>query len=335
MNIKPSEVLESKTFSIELVKNKIKEMLLNKNGNIKGSFCKNSFIENRNIIELFQNILFYTRFLNIDDDWKIRIHCILFNLSDYPTCPNCGKKVFKYSKNDFRIGFNRYCSFSCRKKQVAHPFTFMSKEDYDNFRERQSKVRKGSKLTDEWIDKLKKSASKESVKKKKRETCLDRYGLENPGVLGAYYSKNSIIFIEKYFKDNNINPNKCYYKNGGVNKKEFFQIIGKKYVSYDLVIFSDEKSALEKDLSKIERVIEYNGPWHYLEEELDVIGDTPATPYSTNSKTVRETYEFDLMKKEHMLQYTKEYEIYWEAEPLIRRLGYEPEGIRKVWAYHL
>ena len=157
--------------------------------------------------------------------------------------------------------------------------------------------------------KLKDSANKESVKNKKIKTCEEKYGIKNPGVMGAYASKSAYLFIKKFIEDNNINDALCYYKGGGINGKEYYQMIYDDvkskyiYVSYDFVLFKDDK------LKEIDMVLEYNGPWHYTKEEVELDPKGNSSPYK-NSKSKMEVYEFDIKKLSHIPASKKL--IFWE-----------------------
>ena len=74
-------------------------------------------------------------------------------------------------------------------------------------------------------------------------------------------------------------------------------------MSYDLVVFDDN--------NKILLVLEYNGPWHYKLDDVNLDENGPATQYE-KSKSKLETYNFDLLKLNTIFVECKNILIYWE-----------------------
>lgn len=306
VNFDFTKIKKSNEINIMSLKKLILENGLIKNGKPNNLINRNFFV-NKHLI-IFQNVFYYTDFLSNHVKISERLYCILNNLIDNENC-ECGKKIIKFK--NFISGYNQYCSQSCSNR-------------YTNFK-RDEKIYKliGNKtsttrilngtynVTDETRKKQSKSALDPIVKRKKELTNIKRYGLSNPGVLGAYSSKSAENFIRNYIKENNINENICYFKNGGINKKEYYQIIldntngGKKYVSYDLTIFKD------KELTTLDKIIEYNGPWHYRYNDYINRPNEPATPYK-NSKTIKDAYNFDILKNNHIFALGIDIFIYWE-----------------------
>src|SRR5208283_2625271 len=73
---------------------------------------------------------------------------------------------------------------------------------------------------------------KETMEKFKA-ICMEKYGVENPGVLGAVASKAGEKYIRNFISENKIDESKCYFKNGGINKNEYFlNVYDKKLQKY-------------------------------------------------------------------------------------------------------
>lgn len=271
---------------------------------------------------VFKSIFYYTRHLIKDSTFKHRIFCILNNINEYPKC-KCGNIITKTFENSLKnFSYNLYCSQSCANRYTNFK---KPKEYYKAITKKVVKTRKKNnsyKLS----PKHREVFWSEESNIKRKETNLKKYGVANPGVLGAYSSKAAFNYITKFLEENNIPLKHAYYKNGGVNNKEFFQYISidngeNKYVSYDLVVFEDVNSAKNKDLSKIILVLEYNGPWHYKKDEVIFSKSEPATPYK-NSKTKLESYNGDVFKLTHIRKFCDNILIYWEKSDTLEKFDY-------------
>lgn len=296
-----------------------------KNGKLNCCISRQSFLKTRpeliRNLQILDNILPHLKNKRISE----KLYCLYNNISEFPTCL-CGNIVTRFEGNLKNGFYGKYCSKSCsnRYTNLLHPERY-KQETFQKIR--MKRIENGSYFPSvKSRKKMSVSAKSDSVKKKKEETCLKRYGVKNAGVLGAYSSKEATNFIKNFINENNISENRCYFHSGGVNSKEFYQMVysqeNKKYIymSYDLVIFKTAEAAKQKDLSQIELVLEYNGPWHYTETEVMLIGYQKATPYK-KSKTVREAYEFDRLKEDHMNQYTNNYIIHWWYLSKLKKLS--------------
>jgi hypothetical protein len=176
-------------------------------------------------------------------------------------------------------------------------------------------------MPQDWKDKLKLAAQKEDVKKKKRDTCLSRYGVENPGVLGAFHSKDACSYIRAMLRELCIDEDRCLFCDPENNRREFFQSIyipilrRSRYVSYDLVVFESEEACRNLDLSKLSFSFEFNGPWHYRSSQLGTSEKKASVPYRTGDKklTRLESYFIDKAKVEHIAQFAPCW-VYYQNE---------------------
>lgn len=291
------------------------KIIINNDVNHYISRFDEKYIISMNLCGVIDNIYYYTNYLEDNAKFSDRVNLILNGLPNTKVC-KCGKIIKKIKRNGSKaIGFNDYCSQSC-----ANRFTNYKKsaEFYKKVSEKIVKTRKKNNSY-KVNDAFKNCMKNPEIREKAKNTNLKRYGVENAGVMGAYSSKAAESFIRRFIAENKITEERCFFKNGGVNGMEFFQMIysetlkKKIYISYDLVVFKDESSAVKKDLNNIELILEYNGPWHYKENEVKVRGNLPATPYK-KSKTIKETYEFDLFKMNVLKKYCDNFLIYWEKD---------------------
>jgi hypothetical protein len=268
--------------------------------------------------DILNKIIEETSFLPEKSSSGCRIFCILNEIKEIPKCQVCGIKDAKFQR-DFPNGYFKYCSKSCANS-IGSSKLRRSEETRKYQGKRISEKRRINGTYNISFESRKKQSTRALTKEtqeRKKKTNLIRYGVENPGVLGAYNSKAGYLFIKKYINENNIDEKKCYFYNGGVNSKEFYQNIfndiTKKYdyVSYDLVVFKTIDDAKNKNLKEIDFVLEYNGPWHYTYEEVCNDPNSPETPYN-KIKTKKESYDHDIKKYKLMLNYTNKIYIYWE-----------------------
>jgi hypothetical protein len=104
----------------------------------------------------------------------------------------------------------------------------------------------------------------------------------------------------------------CYFKGGGINQTEYFQMVFDPtqnkhvYFSYDLVVFKDE------NLEEFDLVLEYNGSFHHTKIEVEKDPNSPAHPYKSKVASKLETYNKDKLKLDHIRAKCKNILIYWE-----------------------
>lgn len=304
----------SQEICIELIHNK----LLSNTKKLLPILTRKYYVEKHSLIKLFQTIISLTNnYKNIS--FSERIYRVYYNQYSDNLCANCKSFPTKFDK--FTVGFNKFCSVSC-STLFNTPSKFLSDESKQRRSSKISNSRRGLKFNDTWKQKLKIAARTEETKNKKQKTCFIRHSVRNPGVLGAYSSKSAKLYILNFLNERNINLNRVMFKYE--DKKEFWQMIyvpfldKHRYFSYDLVVFSSKEAALSKDMSKIDIVLEYNGPWHYMAEQIVGIENTPATPYNTNKFTKQQQVLLDHIKLTHIAKYNpKEILIYWEKLGLL------------------
>lgn len=317
-----SYIRGKKWFKLTEVK-KMLEMLINNKGKLNVNLKKKGFIRKHNLVPFFETVYYYTNFLKRNVDIKERLFCIKSDIKEYPLCEYCKKELSTFKRNFTDGYYGKFCSARCNR-MVNHPWIDKPEEEKKKIQEKRVKTNreKGNYIfSEDHKKKMSEKALSKEVKEKKRKTNLERHGVENAGVLGAFHSKSATEYIIKFLKEMNISPDRCFYHDKENDKREFFQMIHipflekKKYCSYDLIVFETKKDAEVKNLDTVELVLEYNGPWHYLKEEVDGHENEKAVPYKNNNSymyTKAEVYEMDKLKIDHMKKYAKEIYVFWE-----------------------
>jgi hypothetical protein len=186
-------------------------------------------------------------------------------------------------------------------------------------------IQRDNGLPDKWRRKLKAAAGKKSVKSRKAATCLRRYGVENPGVLGAYHSKEATKFIISFLNERGIPRSRARFHDSASGNKEFFQVITfnnrSRYVSYDLTVFKTDAAARRGDASNVETILEYNGPWHCSKEEVVGHENEPSVPYRGCRTTKLAAYLLERAKIERALAIANEVVVYWNSERRMQTVG--------------
>lgn len=297
--------------------------LISKNGKgLSPILQRECYIIKHNLLPLYQSIKWLTaRFDNIQ--LTERIYRVYYNILTEVKCKYCNENTVSFDK--FTTGFRPFCSVSCSTSYNT-PSKFLCDESKISRAKKISDKRLGMKFNEEWKLKLKAAANSLNVIQRKQQSCLIRYGTTNPGVLGAYSSKAAQNYIINLLVERCIDFNRAMFKTDGTH--EFWQMIyvpflsKKRYFSYDLVVFKTAQAAKDKDLSQIDLVFEYNGPWHYRHHQVLLHENESATPYKSNKFTKQEQYQLDQLKLDHIKQFKpKEILIYWEKENLIENIS--------------
>jgi hypothetical protein len=216
-------------------------------------------------------------------------------------CKVCGDRT-KFI--DMNKGYRPYCSGRCYLSQNMESNLHRLTDQQKELKSRNlSLVMTGRKFSPESREKMSATASRADVKRAKALTCKRRYGVENPGVLGAYSSRAASQFILRFIEYFGIEKERCLFKTE--TQHEFFQNVAvswsskKRYVSYDLVVFKTPAACSSHRTDDIDMVLEYQGPWHYSPEEITGHEDEPATPYPRSLSKIQ-TLEIDIAKRERI-----------------------------------
>lgn len=170
---KRSKYKEKFNFSLltpkkSILRNQLKKIItkkLLKNKKLNTNLQSKIFIKNNNLYEFFENISYYTKFLDSSVSIIERLHCVFYNIKKYPKCKFCGSPS-KYFNNYFYNGFySKFCSRSCNRK-VNFPHDFMDKEELEKMHKEIGKKRKGMKFSKKWKEKLSQSAKSKITQEK-------------------------------------------------------------------------------------------------------------------------------------------------------------------------
>ena len=159
---------------------------------------------------------------------------------------------------------------------------------------------------------IKKGITKETHIKR-RNTLFKKYGTTNTLNINGRFSKSAFSFIKKFCKENNIDEKHCYFKNGGINGKEFYQIIEingvKRFCSYDLVVLNQN--------NQIELILEYHGPYHFTKKQAAQDPDGKCVHNQLHTLTKQESFDRDCAKTQHALKISKKVGVFWISKKTI------------------
>jgi hypothetical protein len=295
----------------------------------KKYFLENNIVTNKGKVnpglQRFERFKPYIDYINENKPFECgiieAIYCLFHGISQKPKCKICDIKGTSFDK--FTTGYSVYCSHKCYSTDIVNLGIGLATKDTVKRKlmsQKAASVRKenGSYNFSE-NHKTNMSVSAKMSMYKKRKTCKEKYGVENPGVLGGYTSKRATEYIKIFIEERNIDIDCCFFEDKESNKFEYFQMINlpgrskKKYAKYDLVVFKDKESAKMKNPNDIILVLEYNGPWHYTLQEVLVDPYSLAVPYkkSSNKKTKKDVLIYDKAKRKHLIN-VQEYYTYWE-----------------------
>lgn len=154
--------------------------------------------------------------------------------------------------------------------------------------------------------KMKAACKDPSVTKRRRETLIKRYNTPNTLGIQPRFSTMAFKYIKDYIKHNNIDESCCYYARGGINNKEYvyFDVEKQKHIMFDLVV-------IDVNTREIKLILEYNGPFHWTENDVKDDPDSSSTWFKTNSMTKLESYNHDQYKLNIAKKISKHVVVYW------------------------
>lgn len=152
--------------------------------------------------QLAYDIVQLTSFLKYDASIKIRIHCLMQQLTQQPTCKTCGVDVKMREDGRYRYTFPDYCSSKCfsqvkeiKKKRAA---TNKKKYGHDNVLASQHGKNK-TKQTNLKRYGVEHTFEKDSpVREQANQTKLDRYGTIHPTQVDQIKQKVKQTNMDRY-----------------------------------------------------------------------------------------------------------------------------------------
>lgn len=173
------------------------------------------------------------------------------------------------------------------------------------------------------------------IRSKIKETCIKKYGVDHPSKRGEFRYKSKLLmrslnekmqhsskearkFITEYIKKKSYDVSQVAYSNPAEGLYEYpIWHEGKLYL-FDLIVFEMGERG---NLDKVVEILEYNGPFHFTEDEVFEFGDKLVKPWDKkSSRTVRESYEIDLTKRNLANIYTDNFNVIWSPHPFNRRI---------------
>ena len=123
---------------------------------------------------LGNQIIKATHFLNPKADMRERIHCIIQDITEVPKCKTCKKEVQFRIDGKYRNTYPVYCSSPC----------FSNDENIKH--KRSETVKKFS------------ENKKQSIRNKRKQTNMERYGVEAPSTLPNMVEKRRQTNLQRY-----------------------------------------------------------------------------------------------------------------------------------------
>lgn len=161
---------------------------------------------------------------------------------------------------------------------------------------------------------------------KRKNTNLERYGVTVPSMLpeiskkatrtkikkGSFTKSNSskeaTAFIREYISKHNFSLDQCAFADSANGLFEWGIYHNNRWVLFDLVVF---ESGHRGNKDRILEILEYHGPFHYTDTDVQLRGDDFAYPWKSNKTTIRESVSRDKEKEKLAKTLTNKYTIIW------------------------
>ncbi len=164
------------------------------------------------------------------------------------------------------------------------------------------------------------------VKQKIIETNMERYGvscaMKIPEIaqksVGTRIKNNTFCitnhsieardFIRNYINEKGYSLDQCAFSDKENQLFEWGYYIKDRWVLYDLVVF---EPGFRGNKDHIIEILEYNGPFHYTEQDVIERGEQKATPWKKSKLTIKESYQIDKLKEEFARTLTDKFTVIW------------------------
>lgn len=174
------------------------------------------------------------------------------------------------------------------------------------------------------------------IKDKKMKNSIKKYGvpypmqnkeiarkgtatkIQNGGFSKSNSSKEASEYIKKYITNQNYTIDQCAYADSEIGLHEWGIYHNGRWVLFDLVVF---ESGHRGDRNKIIEILEYHGPFHYVEDDVKQRGSELAYPWKSNKTTIEESYLRDKEKENLANKLTSKYTIVWSTKSENRKQG--------------
>jgi hypothetical protein len=167
------------------------------------------------------------------------------------------------------------------------------------------------------------------IKEKSKQTNFNKYGVscamklpevskksvetrfKNDNYIKSTSSKEAKNYIRSYIEEKNYKLDQCAFSDIENGLYEWGHQYGGKWILYDLVVFEE---GFRGNKDKIIEILEYHGPFHYKENDVEERGDKEAYPWKDKKMTIKESYEIDKLKEEFAKTLTKCYNVIWSKK---------------------
>jgi G:T-mismatch repair DNA endonuclease (very short patch repair protein) len=275
---------------------RILAQFVNSNNKLNTQLIRDYFVKKHNLEDFFRSVLFYTPWVEQSNIGQ-KLYCVKHGLRTIPRCLVCNHEIPNYIKRNQNIPSPKYCSSKCAGT-VNYPAATMNPEDYEKVKAKISVRVKGKCKSDGHKKALSIAQAKETTKEQRKATNLEKYGVENCGVLGGRYSKISQQLFWRLYKQltPELQAKSYFFELNG----EYYRSASGRCYAYDFVI------------SSLKFCIEFNGDtWHanpknYLAED---------TPYPiTSNITAKEIWDYDKIKLDILRNEGFTVHVVWESD---------------------
>ena len=238
-------------------------------------------------------------------------------------CPKCGR-LRAIETNLIKYGTPNPASSRVIKDKIRNIFI----EKYDGI-DNPSKVPSVQKQKEDTCLKnygVNHPGRSAEIQQRKKRTNIEKYGFEwpmqNPGVCGraiatkvatggftkSNSSHEATCYIREYTLSRGYSKEQCAYSDTDAELHEWGIYKNGRWILYDLVVFEPGHRG---DKDKIIEILEYHGPFHYTQTDVDQRGSDRAYPWKSNKSTILESYERDREKENIGKTMTDKYIIVW------------------------
>lgn len=279
-----------------MLKEKIYQYLINKNGKIISSRLRESWFLKNNLSSLYKEIMNHTSFLDKAYPFQARIKLILQGHRTIPGCKLCGQPV-RYTNTKWMD----YCSRKCSTKVIANKESVKRKKRETNL--------------ERYV--CASPFESEKVKEKIQETNLKRHGVKNVGLL-----RKKEVDVDRLISDHR----KFSLKTSGKNQ-DISAVLAKKILNDNGI----NTSKLSDNFTVTSRIDipdreEFKEKFYKDRKTFNEL----AKHYSVSSDTIRKWF-YDVFNLEFVNNYTpkskyKDFDINW----LVNEHYEKKKSIKKI-----
>lgn len=160
----------------------------------------------------------------------------------------------------------------------------------------------------------------------RKKTNLEKFGHEYPmqnttvskkmvatkiktgGFTKSNSSKQATSYIKSYIESKHYDLSQCAFASAEDGLYEWGIYVSGRWLLFDLVVF---EKGHRGNKEKILEILEFHGPFHYNEIDVQLRGNDAAYPWKTNRTTIMESYMRDKEKEAAALLLTDKFTTVW------------------------